>query len=47
MNRLKNMSDKELKEIDKESVGRLLADLKDFLSLSMSDQETAELIEST
>ena len=41
------MSDKELKEIDKESVGRLLVDLKDFLSLSMSDQETAELIEST
>ena len=30
------MSEKELKELDKEVVGRVLNDLKDFLSLSMS-----------
>lgn len=37
INRLKNMTEKELKEIDKESVGRVLNDLKEFLSLSMND----------
>lgn len=46
MNRLKNMAEKELKEIDKESVGRVLLDLKDFLTLALSDTETAEIIES-
>ena len=45
MNRLKNMPEKELKEIDKESVGRVLLDLKDFLTLALSDIETAEIIE--
>jgi hypothetical protein len=40
------MSEKELKEIDKESVGRMLFDLKDFLNLALSDVETAEIIES-
>lgn len=44
--RLRNMSEKELKEIDKEVVGRVLNDLKDFLTLHLSDLETAELIES-
>lgn len=46
INRLKSMSEKELKEIDKEIVGRVLNELKDFFTLSMNDQETAELIES-
>jgi hypothetical protein len=46
MNRLRNMSEKELKEIDKECVGRTLLDLKDFLNLALSDVETAEIIES-
>src|SRR5260221_388375 len=40
------MSEKELKELDKEVVGRLLNEVKDFLSLSFSEIETAELIES-
>lgn len=40
------MSEKELKEIDKEIVGRVLNELKDFFALSMNDIETAELIES-
>ena len=40
------MSEKELKELDKEVVGRLLNEVKDFLLLSYSDIETAELIES-
>lgn len=40
------MTEKELKEIDKESVGRVLNDLKDFFALSMNEIETAELVES-
>lgn len=43
--RLNNMTEKELKEIDKESISRVLTELKDFLTLSMNDLETAELIE--
>lgn len=39
------MTEKELKEIDKESVSRVLKELKDFLTLSMNDMETAEFIE--
>lgn len=35
------MTEKELKEIDKESVSRVLKDLKDFLTLSMNEMETA------
>lgn len=40
------MNEKELKEIDKEVVGKVLNDIKDFLTLHMSDAETSELIES-
>ena len=40
------MNDKEIKEIEKESVGRTLNDLKDFLQLSLNDVDTAEIIES-
>lgn len=43
--RLQNLSEKELKEIDKESVTRVLNDLKDFFTISMSENETAELVE--
>ena len=39
------MTEKELKEIDKESVSRVLKELKDFLTLSMNEMETAEFIE--
>ena len=39
------MTEKELKEIDKESVSRVLKDLKDFLTLSMNEMETAQFIE--
>lgn len=45
ISRLRNMSEKELKEIDKETVGRVLYDMKDFLSLAMNEKETAEIIE--
>jgi hypothetical protein len=31
------MTDKEIKELDKESVGRMLNDLKDFLTLSLTE----------
>jgi ubiquitin carboxyl-terminal hydrolase 9/24 len=43
--RLFSMTEKELKEIDKESVSRVLKDLKDFFLLSMDDVETAKFIE--
>ena len=39
------MSEKELKEIDKESVGRVLTEMKDFMTLALSEAETAEIIE--
>jgi ubiquitin carboxyl-terminal hydrolase 9/24 len=39
------MTEKELKEIDKESISRVLTELKDFLTLSMTDSETFQLIE--
>ena len=45
-NRIKNMSEKELKEIDKEVVSKVLNELKDFLTLHLSEAETSELIES-
>jgi hypothetical protein len=35
------MTEKELKEIDKESVSRVLKELREFLTLSMNDMETA------
>jgi len=35
------MSERELKEVDKEVIGRVLNELKEFLSLAMSDIETA------
>lgn len=37
INRLNNMSEKELKEIDKETVGHILYNLKDFLTLALSE----------
>lgn len=45
LQRISNMTEKELKEIDKESASRVLSELKDFFTLSMTDVETAELIE--
>lgn len=39
------MTEKELKEIDKESISRVLKELKDFLTLSMNEMETAQFIE--
>ena len=41
------MTDKDIKEIDKEIVGRVLTDLKDILTLSMPDIKAAEIIESS
>ena len=43
--RLNNMTDKEVKELDKEIVGRVLFDLKDILTLSYNDTKAAEIIE--
>ena len=39
--RLLSMTEKEIKEIDKESVSQVLKSLKDFLTLAFSEQETA------
>jgi ubiquitin carboxyl-terminal hydrolase 9/24 len=40
-----SITEKELKEMDKESVSRVLKELKDFFTLSMTDIQTAEFIE--
>jgi hypothetical protein len=39
--RLQTMTEKEIKEIDKDSVSLVLKSLKDFLTLSLTDLETA------
>ena len=41
------MSEKDIKEIDKEVVSKVLTEIKDFLNLHYSEQETSQLIEST
>ncbi len=43
--RLIGMTEKEIKEIDKESISMVLKNLKEFLTLALSDQETAKFIE--
>ena len=45
LSRLNNITEKELKEIDKDSISRTLTEMKDFFTLSFSDLQTAELIE--
>ena len=40
------MSEKDIKEIDKEVVSRVLNEIKDFLTLHYSESETSELVES-
>jgi len=46
LSRIRNMSEKEIKEIDKELVSKVLTEIKDFLNLHYSDAETSEIIES-
>lgn len=43
--RLNSMTDKDVKEIDKEIVGRVLSELKDIFTLSMNEVKAAEIIE--
>lgn len=45
--RFSSMTEKELKEIDKETVSGVLFNMKDFFTLAMTDVETAELVEKT
>ncbi|CDW78729.1 UNKNOWN [Stylonychia lemnae] len=45
ISRIRNISEKELKEIDKEIIGRVLNDLKEFLTLFLNEEETAEIVE--
>ncbi len=44
--RIRNMSEKEIKEIDKEVVSKVLNDIKDFLNLHYTEAQTSELVES-
>jgi ubiquitin carboxyl-terminal hydrolase 9/24 len=39
------MTEKEIKEIDKESISMVLKNLKEFLTLALTEQETAKFIE--
>ena len=43
--RLAGMTEKEIKEIDKESISMVLKNLKEFLTLALTEQETAKFIE--
>lgn len=45
--RLNNLKDKDIKDIDKDSISRILDGLKGFISLYQSDIEISHLIEST
>jgi len=45
VHRIRFMTEKELKEIDKEIIGRVLSELKEFLILFLNEEETAEIIE--
>jgi len=43
--RITEMTEKEIKEINKESFSKVLKNLKNFLLLALSDQEADEFIE--
>lgn len=45
LHRINNITEKELKEIDKDSISRVLSEMKDFFTLSFTDLQTAEMIE--
>jgi len=47
INRFMNLTDKELKEVDKDKLSKVLIDLKQFMSLGMDDSETAQIVEQT
>ncbi len=47
ISRINNMTEKELKEMDKEQITRVISEMREFFSLSMSEKETAELTEMT
>lgn len=47
VNRLTTMTEKNLKDADKDSMQKLISALKQFLQLSYSEKETAKIIETT
>lgn len=47
VDRLMNMTEKNLKDVDKDSISTLINNFKHFLSLGHTDQETAQIIETT
>jgi|688.fasta_scaffold26224_2 hypothetical protein len=47
VDRLMNMTEKNLKDVDKDSISTLINHFKQFLSLGHTDQETAQIIETT
>jgi len=47
VNRLMTMTEKNLKDADKDSMAKLISALKQFLQLSYSEKETAKIIETT
>jgi len=47
LKRLESMTEKDLKDIDKDEIGSLIASLKEFLLLSCSRLEAAEFVEHT
>jgi hypothetical protein len=47
LDRFFNMTDKELKDIEKDSISKILRDMKEFLKLGMNEEETDKIVEHT
>ena len=47
LDRFFNMSDRELKDIEKDSISKILKDMKDFLQLSLHEEDTDKVLENT
>jgi len=47
MNRLDTMTERDLKDVDKDEIQNLIGQMRDFLAISMTRSETAEFVETT
>jgi len=47
LSRLETMTEKDLKDIDKDEIAALIAHMRDFLAISFTRQESAEFVEHT
>ena len=47
LKRIDTLSQRDLKDIDKDEISNIISDVRSFLAISMSQRETAELVEHT